>query len=184
MRLTVFCFCLLFTTLNSFSQNCNDIFLEDKFSKDKEADFFLPGIAGYTPFIHLKFEVSGDKSYSDEQISIVLYAGTGKKDLLGMPDYMSLTEIKERGDLLLYFLFEDGKSFYISNNKRYSYPSSIELNKKANAELISYFKSKRVTDLRFVLNSVHGDYRIPLVNKDDLNSNQYFFMNLIKCLNW
>lgn len=184
---TLYVLILLLTSFSLFSQDCEKLFSEDKFTKDKKAYFFIEGVENYKPFIQLTVEVSGNKSYSDENISIVLAAGTGKTNTFGLKDYSSLT-LKyvgnEKNNMLLYFLFDDGKSFYLTGSSNVVYDNSVYFNKKANSELLSSIKTRKLTDIRFSFNDIQGDYKIPAVNKELSSSNQDFFMNIIKCINW
>jgi len=179
MRL-LFSFLLLFISINSISQNCDNLFSEDKFTKDKKAYFYMDGIDGYKPYAKLTIEVSGNKSYSNENIAIELSAGTGKKDEIGLRDYTSVTlkyVSQKDNNLMLYFLFEDGKSLYLMGSSQVVYGNAVYFNKTASSELVSYLKTKKVTDIRFIFNDTQNDYHIP----DD---NQDFFKELMKCINW
>jgi hypothetical protein len=184
--------CLTFLLLISFftkgvSQNCEIDFSEDKFTKDKTAYFDLQGYEGNSsskPFVRLTIHVSGSESYQKDNLRIELSAGTGKRDELinsdSWRDYSSLTLkyiTEERNNLLLYFLFEDGKSFYLMGSSQVVYDNSVWMKKSLQQDLLEYFKTKKVTDIRFKYNFVQGDYHLP-------DTKQGYFKQLMTCLNW
>lgn len=176
---------LLFISIlnKGLSQNCEISFSEDKFTKDKKDYFYLDGIEDYSsikPFVQLTVHVSGDENYQKDNLRIELSAGTGKKDFLGIRDYTSLTLQfvgQKENNLLLYFLFEDGKSLYLMGDSHVVYGNSVYMVKSAQPEILQYFKTKRVTDIRFIFNTVQGDYTLPV-------SKQNYFKQLMACINW
>jgi hypothetical protein len=184
--------CLTFLLFISFltkglSQNCEIDFSEDKFTKDKKDYFDLDGYEGNSsikPFVRLTIHVSGSESYQNNNLRIELSAGTGKRDELlnndRWRDYSSLTLQyvgQKENTLLLYFLFEDGKSLYLMGSSEVVYGNSVYMVKSVQQEILQYFKTKKVTDIRFIYNSVQGDYHLP-------DSRQDYFKQLMTCLNW
>lgn len=180
---------LLFISIltKGLSQNCEIDFSEDKFTKDKKDYFDLDGLennSSIKPFVRLTIHISGLENYQKDNLRIELSAGTGKKDDLFIGnkwrDYSSLTSkylSQENNNLLLYFLFEDGKSFYLMGSSQVVYGNSVYMKKSVQQDLLQYFKTKKVTDIRFIFNSIQGDYQIP-------DSKQGYFKQLMRCLNW
>jgi hypothetical protein len=172
---------LFFLTTCAFSQNCDEITSEDKFTKDKEARFLLDGIKDLKPYVMLNIRVDG--RYPKSGFRIECNAGTGEEDKLGTKDYMSKTlkyAGREENTIMLYFLFEDGKSIYLISSKNVAYSNGVFFDTKENAELLTYFKSKKVTDIRLVFNDIQADYTLPTSSK----YNQEYFKKLVDCLGW
>jgi hypothetical protein len=167
----------------SFSQKCDLNFTIDKFTKDKKINFTLDGDENsiYTqPFIQLTIHISGNEDYQRENLRIQLSAGTGKSDFIGIRDYSSLTTqfaAQENNSLQLYFLFEDGKSIYLMGSSQVVFGNSVYMIKSKQQELLHYFKTKRVTDIRFIYNTIQADYKLPEKKQD-------FFKRVMTCINW
>lgn len=156
-----------FTFINvAFSQNCENIVI-DKFTKDKGAVFYLEKYGEVTTTLTFK-----QRADYPSLIRIDLDAGNFRGDNSRSSKY-----VVKKISVMMYFIFEDGTTKYISQDQSVAYGTSIFVSNSD--DIVSYLKSKNITDIRIIINQVdiQVDYQLPA-------SSRNFFKKLLVCMGW
>ena len=181
---------LITTSLATKSQDCKSFFDTDKFTKDKKVNFYIDGYGDYTPFVRLTFKFSNEQIQNKNSFTVECSAGTGKitgTGLMERQDWESKTNeylSNMKNSIFLTFLFDDETTIMIHSSPNCAYCNTAYFNSKETPELISKFKTNKVTDIRFNFNTINQDYSIPKSNTNNTSSTQTFFQTMINCLGW
>lgn len=172
----------------SFNKDCDIPFVDDKYINQKNIFFYIDGIENSKPYVEIILHIFNIKEISDTLISLEVSAGMGTKNSDSTRDYSSLTKNILSIDIHnfgLYFVFEDRKSFHLTSGPDVKYHGNIVyLNKIKDAQLVTYFKTVKLTNILFEFNEILENYSIPTYNTEHLISDQSFFRKVVNCIRW
>lgn len=115
----------------TLSQNCDNIVVTDKFTKNKGAVFYLEKYGDLTTTI--TFDQKAD--YPSE-IGLYLQAGNFKGDNSRSAKYFA-----QKVSIMMYFIFEDGATKYISQDHSVAFGTSIFISKTD--DIVYYLRIKK-----------------------------------------
>lgn len=158
---------IMFSSQLLHSQECEDIVVTDKFTKDKGAVFYLEKVGGLTTTVTFDQRAS-----YPSLIMIRLDAGNFRGDNSRSAKYFT-----KKVGVMMYFIFEDGTTKYISQDQSIAFGTSISINKTD--EIVTFLRNKRITDIRVIINEIDIkiDYVLPERSKN-------YFQKLLTCMNW